>query len=210
MASGEAHQRRAGRAVLRRPLHRLPRGAARRRTEKDCSSPARVSSHVFVDETKERDYLLIASVHVSGELDDVRKLMRGLVLRGQRRVHMKKESDPRRRAIAAAICGAGVTATVYDAGQRYPRSRRLPARPGRGRGRPGRHPARDRTRRLTARLGSAPALRPRQGGAATALEHRRASAEQLLAILDAIAWCWAKGGHWRRRIQPAVTTVRQV
>ncbi len=41
-------------------------------------------------------------------------------------------------------------------------------------------------------------------------EHRRASAEQLLAIPDAIAWCWAKGGHWRRRIQPAVTTVRQV
>jgi len=78
-----------------------------------------VSSHVFVDESKEHDYLLVASIHASGELDDLRKLMRGLVLRGQRRVHMKKESDPRRRAIAAAICGAGVTATVYDAGQRY-------------------------------------------------------------------------------------------
>ena len=25
-------------------------------------------------------------------------------------------------------------------------------------------------------------------------EHRRASAEQLLAIPDAIAWCWVKGG----------------
>ncbi len=78
-----------------------------------------MSSHLFVDESKEHDYLLVASVQVSGELDDLRKLMRGLVLRGQRRVHMKKESDPRRRAIAAAICGAGVTATVYDAGQRY-------------------------------------------------------------------------------------------
>ncbi len=61
-----------------------------------------MSSHVFVDESKEHDYLLVASIHASGELDDLRKLMRGLVLRGQRRVHMKKESDPRRRAIAAA------------------------------------------------------------------------------------------------------------
>jgi hypothetical protein len=99
-------------------LHRLPRRATSRRTEAG-PGPARVSSHVFVDESKEREYLLIASVHVSAELDDLRKLMRGLVLRGQRRGQMKKESDPRRRAIAAAICGAGVTATVYDAGQGY-------------------------------------------------------------------------------------------
>ena len=41
-------------------------------------------------------------------------------------------------------------------------------------------------------------------------QHQRASAEQLLAIPDAIAWCWAKGGDWRRRIQPVVTTVRRV
>jgi hypothetical protein len=41
-------------------------------------------------------------------------------------------------------------------------------------------------------------------------EHQRASAEQLLAIPDAIAWCWVKGGHWRRQIEPAVTSVRTV
>lgn len=35
-------------------------------------------------------------------------------------------------------------------------------------------------------------------------QHRRATEERLLAIPDAIAWCWAKGGHWRRRIQPVV------
>jgi hypothetical protein len=27
--------------------------------------------------------------------------------------------------------------------------------------------------------------------------HRRAAAEQLLALPDAVAWCWAKGGDWR-------------
>jgi hypothetical protein len=39
-------------------------------------------------------------------------------------------------------------------------------------------------------------------------EHRRASAEQLLAIPDAIAWCWANGGDWRRR--PADDPARTV
>jgi hypothetical protein len=39
-------------------------------------------------------------------------------------------------------------------------------------------------------------------------QHRRAATDQLLAISDAIAWCWAKGGDWRRRIDPVVTMVR--
>jgi hypothetical protein len=43
-----------------------------------------------------------------------------------------------------------------------------------------------------------------------AYEHRRAAQEQLLAIPDAIAWCWANGGDWKRRIIPAVTGVQAV
>ncbi len=114
----------------------------------DCLGSQGVSSHVVVDKCKERDYLLVVSIHVSGELDDLRKLMRGFILRGRRRVRMRKERDPRWRAIAAAIWGAGVTAAIYDAGQRYRDELNargaLAARPGRGRGRPGRHHARDR------------------------------------------------------------------
>jgi hypothetical protein len=41
-------------------------------------------------------------------------------------------------------------------------------------------------------------------------EHRRAASEMLLAVPDAVAWCWAKGGDWRRRIEPVVTDVRDV
>ena len=175
-----------------------------------------MSRHVFVDETKERDYLLVASVHVSGELDDLRKLMRSLVLKGQRRVHMKKESDQRKRAIAAAICGTGVAATVYDAGRRY--RDELDARAACLHGLVDDAAGHgdvllvleqddsliewDRRRLYTlAREAQLPMLR---------YEHRRAATEQLLAIPDAIAWCWAKGGHWRRRIEPAVTVVRDV
>lgn len=41
-------------------------------------------------------------------------------------------------------------------------------------------------------------------------EHRRAKTELLLTVPDAIAWCWARGGHWRRRIEPVIATVKQV
>jgi len=41
-------------------------------------------------------------------------------------------------------------------------------------------------------------------------DHLRASAEQLLAVPDAVAWCWACGGEWRRRGDPVVRLVRQV
>jgi len=154
-----------------------------------------VSRHVFVDETKERDYLLVTSVHVSGELDDLRKLMRSLVLKGQRRVHMKKESDQRKRAIAAAICGTGVAATVVDAGRRY--RDELDARAACLHGLVDDAAGHgdvllvleqddsliewDRRQLYTlAREAQLPLLR---------YDHRRAATEQLLAIPDAIAWC---------------------
>jgi hypothetical protein len=76
-------------------------------------------SHVFADETKQRSYLLVAGVVVPGDLDAIRRTLRGLVLPGQRRLHMKDENDQRRRSIAAAIVVSGVTATIYDAGRRY-------------------------------------------------------------------------------------------
>lgn len=77
-----------------------------------------MSGHVFVDETKHRGYLLVASVVPAAELDSVRKMLRGLILPGQRRLHMKDESNQRRRSIASVVAVSGLQATVYDAGQR--------------------------------------------------------------------------------------------
>ena len=48
--------------------------------------------HIYVDETKERDYVLVASVHLGAEANTLRKAMRGFVLRGQTRIHLAKES----------------------------------------------------------------------------------------------------------------------
>lgn len=41
-------------------------------------------------------------------------------------------------------------------------------------------------------------------------DHQRAGSNSLLAIPDAKAWAWAKGGDWRRRADPLVSVVHQV
>jgi hypothetical protein len=41
-------------------------------------------------------------------------------------------------------------------------------------------------------------------------DHLRPYEECLLALPDAIAWCWAKGGHWRTRVQRLVSSAQQV
>ncbi|HEX5496901.1 MAG TPA: hypothetical protein VFX70_20255 [Mycobacteriales bacterium] len=173
--------------------------------------------HVFADETKERDYLLVAGAILAGDLTAIRSTMRGLVLKGQHRVHMKKESDSRKRSIAAAICDTNVKVTVYNA----------------GRGRRDELDARAAClRALVCDAAAACALMlvleqddslrrwdnqrlveiSREVGCRDTLcyQHRRAATEHLLVIPDAVAWCWAKGGDWRRRIEPVVTAARCV
>jgi hypothetical protein len=144
------------------------------------------------------------------------KLSRGLVMPGQRRIHFKGESDARRAGIVDAILALGVHAFVYDAG-RYSDPKR----------------ARDACLiRLVDDLASVRAERlvleredaalkgdnallyvqVRKVGIDDALryDHMRAYEESLLALPDAIAWCWAKGGHRRRRVRPLVETVKRV
>jgi hypothetical protein len=173
--------------------------------------------HIYVDETKQRGYVLVASVHIADELDDLRKTMRGFVLRGQTRIHMAKESDQRRRAICDAICAAEVKATIYDAGQRYKDP--LDARSACLQALIGDitvseqtllvleqddsiiHWDRQRLIELTRAQGRRNTLR---------YGHHRARSELLLTVPDAIAWCWARGNQWKRRIRPVVTAVKQV
>ena len=172
---------------------------------------------MFVDESKQRDYLLVAAAVMSADLADARKTLRALVMPGQRRLHMKKESDARRSAIVDRIASIGATATVYNGG------------------RPGRRELDARERCLRALVSDIVAadqhmlvleqddslLRwdqqrlieiTREAGCRETLryEHRRAEYELLLAVPDAIAWCWAKGGHWRDRVRPLVAETRSI
>ena len=75
-----------------------------------------MSGQVFVNESKQRDYLLVAAMVMPGDLAGARRDLRTLVMPGQRRLHMKKESDARRSAIIDVTASTGATATVDDAG----------------------------------------------------------------------------------------------
>ena len=182
-------------------------------------SSARPASgaHVFVDESKQRDYLLVAAVVMPSDLAEARRSLRALVMPGQRRLHMKKESDARRRVIIDTITATVATAIIYNAG------------------RPVRHELDAREVCLRAVVTDVAAAGhhllvieqddsllwwdrqhlieiTRDVGCRTTLryEHRRAEQDMLLAVPDAIAWCWAKGGQWHDRVRPLVTEIRPV
>lgn len=175
------------------------------------------SRHIYVDETKQKDYLLVASVHVADDIDTVRGIIRDLLLPGQRYLHMKDENDGRKRTIAAALVAADIKATVYRAGSnhRTHNQRRAACLDGLIQD----HTQgpetllvidRDDTLVNTDRKVLYQAVRTRGRSDSIHYEHRSNKTELLLAVPDAIAWCWAKGGEWRTLIRAAVSEVREV
>jgi hypothetical protein len=76
--------------------------------------------HIYVDETKHRDYLMVAAVVLGEDLTSARAVVQELLKPGQRHLHMKDEADGRKETIAKALVSADLRATVYDAGQATP------------------------------------------------------------------------------------------
>ncbi|MCI4063069.1 hypothetical protein MRQ36_10960 [Micromonospora sp. R77] len=171
---------------------------------------------MFVDETKERGLLVAAAVVIESDVVGVRREVRKLILPGQRRIHFHKERDDRRVQILTALRPLGVRVTIYDATS----YRSVKA-------------ARDACLvALVADLAKIAAARlvleqddsthkadrdllfreVRLAGIADQLryDHMRAHEECLLAIPDAVAWSWAKGGRWRAAVRPIVAEVREV
>jgi hypothetical protein len=175
-----------------------------------------VGPHVFVDETRQRGYLLAAAVVEAGSLAASRQAIRALIMPRQRRIHFKGESNPRRHKILDAIIDLGVRANIYQADRRQSDA----------------DARRSCLIRLVADVAELKAARlvlepddsavkadqavlyanVRATGLADSLryEHLRAHEECLLALPDAIAWCWARGGHWRSRVQEIVVGSRHV
>lgn len=169
--------------------------------------------HIYVDESKHRDYVMVAAVVLGENLTPARALVQDLLKPGQRHLHMKDEADGRKQTIAKAFAAAELHATVYDAGSRH-RTQLL---------------ARaaclsalvddlaadavdtlivldqDETLVHSDRQLLYRAVRDAGREATIRYEHRRAATERLLGIPDAFAWCWAKGGRWRTHIQPVIT-----
>lgn len=166
--------------------------------------------HAFVDESKARGFLLAAALIVPGDLGQARKQVGALRLPGQRRVHFTTERPARRKVIISAMADIDVSVWVYDASacrdQRQAREACL--------------------RQLVTDLAAASAqmlvleqddslvdadrrllygLVREHGCDTLRYEHKRAHEECLLAIPDAVAWCWAKGGTWQNRARLLVS-----
>jgi hypothetical protein len=175
-----------------------------------------VRLHAFADEAKAHGYIMVAALLAPTKLAPARQSIKALIMPGQRRIHFQKESNGRRKQILDTVATLGVEAIIYD-GSRHKANK----------------PARDAclARLITdlvdlkaeqlileteeGALRSDKALifgQLRSGGDGNALRyaHMRAYEESLLAIPDAIAWSWAKGGHWRARVNEIVTNVRRV
>lgn len=170
--------------------------------------------HVFVDETKERGFLITAAIVRQEELDVARKTVRGLVLPGQRRLHFASERDSRRRRMLDVLLPLTVGVTAYDSSA-HPRRRQrevclermladLVERGAEVVVIERDDSVMDQDRRLLYR-------RARELDCEKLIyRHCRAHEEPLLAIPDAIAWCLQRGGHWKDRVRELVGEIRIV
>ncbi|WP_343991771.1 hypothetical protein [Nocardioides dubius] len=146
-----------------------------------------MGTHIFIDETKAKGYVVVAVLCPDTSLSLARRAIGGLVLPGQRSIHMKQEGPRRRQAIADVVTGlvpSGVHAVVLDAG---------------------RGPSPERVRRKRA-LEAIVELAAHGSPASLVIDLD----QPLLALPDVVAWCWARGGEWRRRVSPVVSHTLEV
>ncbi|WP_157517489.1 hypothetical protein [Micromonospora rifamycinica] len=169
-----------------------------------------------MDETKERGFLLVAATLDTSYLTAARATVGRLVFRGQRSIHFCKERDERRRQILRAFRDLPVEIVIYDA-TAYRNVKR--ARDACLRGLVS-DAAKAAAERLVldldeSCLGSDRSLLGRELGAVgmagrLRYDHLDAHADHLLAIPDAVAWSWAKGGQWRAMVRRMIGEVRNV
>jgi hypothetical protein len=165
----------------------------------------------FSDESERANRMILAVVSARpSDVHAARATMRGLLLPGQRRIHMSDESPRRRRVILDAVADLdGLAATVFTL--------RRPMGHTRAQGRAlllgaatrhlvdsqvtswildNQHPAeRDRDRAAIAAV-----LRTCTPKQPLTYDHRRAHSEPMLWTADSVCWAFGAGGHWRQRI----------
>ncbi|WP_290051663.1 hypothetical protein [Amycolatopsis solani] len=168
--------------------------------------------HAFVDESaRTGSYLLCATIVEPAHLTPTRRALMSLLMRGARELHFKKEKEPRRRMLIDRMAAMPVTARLYFAtcapkAEEAARQRCLA------------HLTQDllgaQAHRLVLdsrdhrdghdRRTLQHALGFRPSKTELTYEHVDSTAEPLLWISDAVAWCVGAGGDWRRRASPLV------
>jgi hypothetical protein len=173
-----------------------------------------LSTQLFVDESKANGFLLAAVSIPCRDVDRLRSVIGGLHLRYQVRIHFRREQVSRQRQILDTLTAVGgISAVIYDA------TRFDSHKAGRNAAiaRMADDAALARASRIVLESDDSVVeqdrviIRKRLAQAdldgSVGVDHCRASAERLLAIPDVVAWCWAKGGAWRRDVQPLIKEV---
>jgi hypothetical protein len=173
-----------------------------------------VSVQIFVDESKAAGFLLAAAAVPCSEVDRLRAAVGALHLRHQVRIHFRREQTTRQRKILETLnTVGGISAVIYDA------TRFNDHKAGRNAAisRLADDAARMQASRIVLesddsvveqdRLIIAKRLKQAELDDVIGVDHCRASGERLLAIPDAVVWCYAKGGPWRRDVMPLVKEV---
>lgn len=171
---------------------------------------------VFVDESKAKEYLLVAASIAPGDSGRQRQAMRALLLRGQPRLHMKKERDSRKQQILNTIGTLGAHITIYCAprtlGSELERRVLCLDRLVHDLGTTGGRLCLERDESLIGRDRQCLIEATRAVGSTESLTywHESAASEPLLSIPDAVGWAWARGVEWRRRASAITIDVVEV
>lgn len=162
---------------------------------------------VFVDESKARGYFLVATATSRASARTAGRQLRTLLKPGQRRLHFKGESDSRRRFILSKMVTLEVDVAVWEV-------RNLPDKDARplcleamvaqaARCQVGELVIESDASLETADRRMIAAVSRAESGT-FAYRHCPPHEEPLLWISDAVAWCYSKGGDWRRRVASLV------
>lgn len=154
---------------------------------------------------------------VADTVPDCRQAVRGLVLPGQRRLHMSDESDRRRRQILTTVNGLPVQARVLevrrDHGLSVVGARAALIRHATD------HTVevgvtswtldgQDEAQEMRDRRTISQALRFVDGARRPAYRHAPSESDPLLWVADAVAWAAGAGREWRRRVSEMSSHVR--
>jgi hypothetical protein len=173
-----------------------------------------VTAHVFVDESKRGGYLVTSAAMLPGDLNRARQAIRGLILPGQRRLHFTHESDNRRKQILDVLAALHPAVTIYDGSAHDRRRQREACLNGLIA-----DLAATRARMLVIETDESVLELDRRilyrstrlhGCETLEYRHHRAHEEPLLAIPDALAWCWQRGGPWKARAKDFVCDLKTV
>ena len=168
--------------------------------------------HAFVDESARAGLTVCAVVVAPNDAALVRSALRQLLGRGQQRLHMTKESGPRRRLILARLCEQPLRALIYESSYRVHRE---------GRAEIMRRIVGSRDiDRLTIESDVGQDEHDVRAIQAEVhrldrrddlhYEHREPRHEPLLWAADAIVFAFAAGGELRRRCEPLIASIETV